>query len=49
MQLLEANWKVIRDEGVAILDAKTGSFMPEAEGISEKGDWKHFTLFQQGT
>ncbi|XP_033120220.1 aspartyl/asparaginyl beta-hydroxylase-like [Anneissia japonica] len=47
-KLLEDNWKVIRDEGLANLDSKTGSFVPEVENLRESGDWKQFTLYQRG-
>ena len=48
LQAMQKNWKVIRDEGVAQLDPSTGSFKPEEENLRETGDWKQFTLFQQG-
>ena len=46
--MLEDNWKTIRDEGLANMDAKRGAFLPEEENLRETGDWKQFTLFQQG-
>ena len=48
LRMLERDWKTIRDEGVAQLDPSTGSFLPEDENLRETGDWKQFTLFQQG-
>ncbi|GFR68195.1 aspartate beta-hydroxylase [Elysia marginata] len=45
---LKENWKAIRDEGLAQLNAKTGAFQPEDENLRDTGDWKQFTLFQQG-
>lgn len=48
LKLLEKNWKVIRDEGLAQLDHRTGSFLPEEENLREKGDWKQFTLYSRG-
>ncbi|XP_028405114.1 aspartyl/asparaginyl beta-hydroxylase-like [Dendronephthya gigantea] len=48
MRILEKNWKTIRDEGVALYDPKKGAFMPEEEGLREKGDWQQFTMFFQG-
>jgi len=46
--MLEKNWKTIRDEGLANLDEKSGVFKPEEEDLRETGDWKQFTLYQQG-
>lgn len=45
---LEGNWKVIRDEGLAVLDQKSGGFIPEEENLRQQGDWKQFTLYQRG-
>ncbi|XP_050796718.1 aspartyl/asparaginyl beta-hydroxylase isoform X2 [Gopherus flavomarginatus] len=45
---LEKNWKLIRDEGLAIMDKGKGLFLPEDENLREKGDWSQFTLWQQG-
>ena len=45
---LEANWKVIRDEGLSVLDKKTGGFIPEEENLRQQGDWKQFTMYQRG-
>ena len=48
LQLLQDNWKTIRDEGLAQMDVKTGGFVPEAENLREQGDWKQFMLYQRG-
>ncbi|XP_041569848.2 aspartyl/asparaginyl beta-hydroxylase isoform X3 [Taeniopygia guttata] len=45
---LEKNWKLIRDEGLAVMDKKQSLFLPEDENLREKGDWSQFTLWQQG-
>lgn len=45
---LEANWEVIKDEGISLLDKKSGGFIPEEENLREQGDWKQFTLYQRG-
>nr|KAF6426068.1 aspartate beta-hydroxylase [Molossus molossus] len=45
---LERNWKLIRDEGLAVMDRSKGLFLPEDENLREKGDWSQFTLWQQG-
>ena len=45
---IEQKWKIIRKEGLAVLDLKTGGFMLEDEGLREKGDWHQFTLYSQG-
>ncbi|XP_073440036.1 aspartyl/asparaginyl beta-hydroxylase isoform X2 [Dendrobates tinctorius] len=48
VRALEANWKVIRDEGLAVMDESKGLFLPEDENLREKGDWSQYTLWQQG-
>ncbi|XP_074063844.1 aspartyl/asparaginyl beta-hydroxylase isoform X3 [Macrotis lagotis] len=48
VKILERNWKLIRDEGLAVLDKTKGLFLPEDENLREKGDWSQFTLWQQG-
>nr|XP_048276054.1 aspartyl/asparaginyl beta-hydroxylase isoform X4 [Myodes glareolus] len=45
---LERNWKLIRDEGLMVMDKARGLFLPEDENLREKGDWSQFTLWQQG-
>ncbi|XP_050020029.1 aspartyl/asparaginyl beta-hydroxylase isoform X6 [Alexandromys fortis] len=44
---LERNWKLIRDEGLMVMDKAKGLFLPEDENLREKGDWSQFTLWQQ--
>ncbi|XP_055704085.1 aspartyl/asparaginyl beta-hydroxylase isoform X6 [Phlebotomus papatasi] len=46
-ETLELNWKLIRDEGMKLLDQE-GFFVDEAENLREKGDWKQFDLFVKG-
>ncbi|XP_041045841.1 aspartyl/asparaginyl beta-hydroxylase isoform X12 [Carcharodon carcharias] len=48
VKTLERNWKLIRDEGLAVMDKERGFFLPEDENLREKGDWGQFTLWQQG-
>ncbi|KAM5211604.1 aspartyl/asparaginyl beta-hydroxylase isoform 25-T25 [Hipposideros larvatus] len=45
---LERHWKLIRDEGLSVMDEAKGLFLPEDENLREKGDWSQFTLWQQG-
>lgn len=47
-QTLERNWKTIRDEALAVMDQKSGLFVPEEENLREKGEWGQYTLWQQG-
>lgn len=48
LQSLERNWRLIRDEGLSVMDEARGLFLPEDENLREKGDWSQFTLWQQG-
>ncbi|XP_075209357.1 aspartyl/asparaginyl beta-hydroxylase isoform X2 [Anomaloglossus baeobatrachus] len=48
VRAMEANWKTIRDEGLAVMDPTKGLFLPEDENLREKGDWSQYTLWQQG-
>ncbi|KAI0237911.1 Aspartyl/asparaginyl beta-hydroxylase [Lamellibrachia satsuma] len=48
LKLLEENWEVIRDEGLAQLNDTTGAFELEAEDLRDKGEWRQFTLYRQG-
>uniref|UniRef100_A0A672G4P9 Un-named hu7910 n=1 Tax=Salarias fasciatus TaxID=181472 RepID=A0A672G4P9_SALFA len=48
VKMLERNWKTIRDEALAVIDQKTGLFVPEEENLREKGEWGQYTLWQQG-
>lgn len=47
---LEIEWKTIRDEGLALMDENQNfpNFDKEAEGLSKKGDWRQFNLWQRG-
>ena len=33
---------------MAVMDHKTGGFLPEEENLRQSGDWKQFTLYSQG-
>ncbi|XP_069771796.1 aspartyl/asparaginyl beta-hydroxylase [Narcine bancroftii] len=48
VKTLERNWKLIRDEGMNVMDKEKGFFLPEDENLREKGDWGQFTIWQQG-
>uniref|UniRef100_A0A8C9VV24 Aspartate beta-hydroxylase n=1 Tax=Scleropages formosus TaxID=113540 RepID=A0A8C9VV24_SCLFO len=48
VKTLERNWRTIRDEALAVMDATSGLFLPEDENLREKGEWGQFTLWQQG-
>ncbi|XP_075069668.1 aspartyl/asparaginyl beta-hydroxylase isoform X2 [Mixophyes fleayi] len=48
VRTLEANWKIIRDEALAVMDDAKGLFLPEDENLRETGDWSQYTLWQQG-
>ncbi|XP_067836261.1 aspartyl/asparaginyl beta-hydroxylase isoform X2 [Heptranchias perlo] len=48
VKTLERNWKLIRDEGLAVMDREKGFFLPEDENLRERGDWGQFTIWQQG-
>ncbi|XP_028297258.1 aspartyl/asparaginyl beta-hydroxylase isoform X7 [Gouania willdenowi] len=48
VKMLERNWKTFRDEALAVIDQKTGLFLPEEENLREKGEWNQYTLWQQG-
>lgn len=45
--MISQHWQEIRDEGLANLNEK-GVFLSESEDLSDTGDWRQFTLFQQG-
>ena len=45
---LESSWRTILAEAKNILDEERGVFEPEDEGLTETGDWKQYTLYQQG-
>lgn len=46
---MEKNWKVVRDEGLALIDQNTGLFKNESAKLKEFGDWRQFTLFHRGS
>ncbi|XP_055086142.1 aspartyl/asparaginyl beta-hydroxylase isoform X6 [Periophthalmus magnuspinnatus] len=48
VKTLERNWKTIRDEALAVMDQKSGLFLPEEENLRETGEWGQYTLWQQG-
>ncbi|XP_062920241.1 aspartyl/asparaginyl beta-hydroxylase isoform X5 [Mobula hypostoma] len=48
VKTLERNWKLIREEGLTVMDKQRGLFLPEDENLREKGDWGQFTIWQQG-
>ncbi|XP_039610506.1 aspartyl/asparaginyl beta-hydroxylase isoform X2 [Polypterus senegalus] len=48
VKALERNWRMIRDEALAVMDSESGMFLPEDENLREKGEWGQFTLWQQG-
>lgn len=45
---MEKHWKTIREEALSLLDEKLVGFMPETEGLQEKGDWKQLELYARG-
>ncbi|KFM75528.1 hypothetical protein X975_22465, partial [Stegodyphus mimosarum] len=45
---LEKDWKLIRDEALSLIDKTNSGFLPESEGLQEKGDWKQFEIFARG-
>ncbi|KAI6660025.1 Aspartyl/asparaginyl beta-hydroxylase [Oopsacas minuta] len=48
IEKLEKSWRTILSEAEAILDEERGIFEPEDEGLTDTGDWKQYTLYQQG-
>lgn len=44
---LQARWKEIRKEGLAVLNEK-GYFKDESENLKDVGDWKQFELYARG-
>ncbi|XP_077592373.1 aspartyl/asparaginyl beta-hydroxylase isoform X14 [Stigmatopora nigra] len=48
VEALERNWESIRGEALAVMDRRTGHFIPEEENLREKGEWGQYTLWQQG-
>ena len=47
-RILERNWKIIRDEALAIIDKDKNSFPLETEDLLDTGDWRQFDLYSQG-
>lgn len=47
-KILEKNWITIRDEALSLINEKYSGFMPETEGLQEKGVWKQLELFSRG-
>lgn len=47
---LENKWEMMRDEALALMDENLNfpNFEKEAEGLQKEGDWRQFTLWQQG-
>lgn len=46
-KLLEDNWQIIRNEGLALLN-KDGYFKNEAENLRDFGEWKQLELYSRG-
>lgn len=42
------NWKIIRDEALKQVDAKSNLFEKEDEDLTDTGEWHQLTLFQRG-
>lgn len=47
-KILEKNWMMIRDEALSLIDERYSGFLPEMEGLQDKGDWKQLELFARG-
>ena len=45
---IQSKWKEIRDEGLALIDLKSGGFLLEDENLRESGVWNQFTLYARG-
>jgi len=48
LRSLEANWKDIRNEALAQMDKRTGSFVVEEERLQDRGEWTQFSLYVSG-
>jgi len=48
LRSLEANWKEIRNEALAQMDKRTGSFIVEEEMLLDRGEWTQFSLYLSG-
>lgn len=46
-KMLQDNWKLIKNEGMALLN-KEGYFKNEAENLRDVGEWKQLELFSRG-
>lgn len=47
LDALTANWRRVRDEGLAVL-GEDGYFIDETENLRDKGFWQQFDLFSRG-
>ncbi|KAK2704150.1 hypothetical protein QYM36_017592 [Artemia franciscana] len=46
---LEANWEIIRDEGLSLMNlTPPEGFKDESESLRDTGDWKQFELYARG-
>uniref|UniRef100_A0A915IT92 Aspartyl/asparaginy/proline hydroxylase domain-containing protein n=1 Tax=Romanomermis culicivorax TaxID=13658 RepID=A0A915IT92_ROMCU len=48
LKMFENEWKIIRDEALSLLDENRSQFKLEDERLTNKGDWRQFTLFVKG-
>uniref|UniRef100_A0A8C4PWA3 Un-named hu7910 n=1 Tax=Eptatretus burgeri TaxID=7764 RepID=A0A8C4PWA3_EPTBU len=48
VRALEKGWHTIRDEALAVVDKQQSLFLSEDENLRKSGNWKQFTLWQQG-
>lgn len=48
LQNIKANFKVIKEEALALQRQKSGGFIKETEGLKDTGYWGQFDLFVQG-
>ncbi|XP_052894755.1 aspartyl/asparaginyl beta-hydroxylase-like isoform X2 [Anopheles moucheti] len=48
LELLRAQWKEVRDEGLKLLNS-AGVFVNESENLRDRGDWKQLELFSRGS
>lgn len=47
-QVIETEWKAIRDEGLALRDQKTGVFQDDDEEMPMYGNLREFVLYSKG-
>lgn len=45
---IEAQWKTIRNEAVALIEDEDQGYFPESEGLKDKGIWKQFEMYVRG-